>query len=67
MAFFVVHVSITGVQPAVPGLPADALMEDPVGVAGLAGQIIGAGALAAALGSLVGGTPGRAVWRPDES
>ncbi len=54
LALFVVHLSITGVQPAVPGF-LQTLMEDPVGVASLAGQIIGAGALAAALGALVGG------------
>ena len=54
LALFVVHLSITGVLPAMPGY-LKTLMEEPVGVATLAGQVIGASALAAALGSFVGG------------
>ena len=54
LALFVVHLSITAVHPVLPGF-LETLMEEPQRVAGLAGQIIGAGALAAALGSLVGG------------
>ncbi|QYJ16735.1 Staphyloferrin B transporter [Rubrobacter xylanophilus DSM 9941] len=53
-ALFVVQASNTGVAPALPGFVAE-LMEEPAGVASLAGQILGAGALAAALGSAVGG------------
>jgi DHA1 family multidrug resistance protein-like MFS transporter len=51
---FVVHVAITGVQPALPGFVGE-LTGASAGVAGLSGQILGAGALAAALGSVVGG------------
>jgi MFS transporter, DHA1 family, multidrug resistance protein len=51
---FFVHVAITGVQPALPGFVGE-LTGASGGVAGLSGQIIGAGALAAALGSVVGG------------
>lgn len=51
---FFVHVAITGVQPALPGFVVE-LTGASAGVAGLSGQIIGAGALAAALGSVVGG------------
>ena len=51
---FVVHVAITGVQPALPGFVGE-LAGSSAGVAGLSGQILGAGALAAALGSVAGG------------
>jgi MFS transporter, DHA1 family, multidrug resistance protein len=51
---FFVHVAITGVQPALPGF-VEELTGASAGVAGLSGQILGAGALAAALGSVVGG------------
>ena len=54
LALFVVHASLTGVIPALPGF-ISSLVEDPARVASLAGQIIGAAALAAALGSFVGG------------
>ena len=54
VALFVVYVAITGVIPVLPGFLAS-FVEDPGRVASLAGQIIGAGALAAALGSFVGG------------
>lgn len=53
-ALFVVHLSFTGVVPAIPGFLAS-LVEDSSRVAGLSGQIIGVAALAAAAGSLVGG------------
>ncbi|QIN77366.1 MFS transporter [Rubrobacter marinus] len=53
-ALFVTHLAITGVVPAVPGFLAS-LVGETARVAGLAGQIIGVAALAAALGSLVGG------------
>lgn len=51
---FFVHVAITGVQPALPGFVGE-LTGASTGVAALSGQILGAGALAAALGSVVGG------------
>jgi MFS transporter, DHA1 family, multidrug resistance protein len=51
---FFVHVAITGVQPALPGFVGK-LTGASTGVAGLSGQILGAGALAAALGSVAGG------------
>ena len=54
LALFVVHFSIVGLHPVLPGF-LGTLMQEPGRVASLAGQIIGAGALAAALGSLVGG------------
>lgn len=54
VALFVVYVAITGVIPALPGFLAF-FVEDPGRVAALAGQIIGAGALAAALGAFAGG------------
>ena len=54
LALFVVHLSITAVHPVLPGF-LETIMEEPVRVASLAGQILGAGALAAALGSLIGG------------
>src|SRR5918997_1298610 len=47
LALFVVHLSMTGVLPAMPGF-LETLMQEPVRVATLAGQVIGAGALAAA-------------------
>ena len=53
-ALFVVHLSITGVVPAVPGF-LSLLVEDASRLAGLSGRIIGVAALAAAVGSLVGG------------
>lgn len=54
VALFVVQVSVTGVVPAIPGF-LEGLMREPERVASLAGQVVGAGALAAALGSLAGG------------
>ncbi|MGH3088370.1 MAG: MFS transporter, partial [Rubrobacteraceae bacterium] len=54
LALFVAHTSITAVAPALPGFIAS-LMEEPARVASLAGQILGAGALAAAVGATVGG------------
>ncbi len=51
---FFVQLAITGVQPAMPGFVAE-LTGAASGIAGLSGQLLGAGALAAALGSLVGG------------
>lgn len=54
LALFVAHTSITGVAPALPGF-ITSLMEEPARVASLAGQILGAGALAAAVGAMVGG------------
>ena len=54
LALFVVNLSMTSVLPALPGF-LKTLMEEPVQVATLAGQMIGAGALAAALGSFAGG------------
>ena len=54
LALFVVHFSIVGLHPVLPGF-LGTLMEEPGRVASLAGQIIGAGALAAAAGSFVGG------------
>ncbi len=54
LALFVVHASITGIAPALPGF-ITTLMEEPTRVASLAGQILGAGALAAAVGATVGG------------
>jgi DHA1 family multidrug resistance protein-like MFS transporter len=54
LALFVVHLSITAVYPVLPGF-LETIMEEPGRVASLAGQILGAGALAAALGSFVGG------------
>ena len=53
-ALFVVNVSITGVVPAMPGF-LRTLSGDGEGVASLSGQIIGAAALAAAVGSILGG------------
>jgi MFS transporter, DHA1 family, multidrug resistance protein len=54
LALFVVHLSMTSVLPVMPGF-LKTLMEEPIRVATLAGQVIGACALAAALGSFVGG------------
>lgn len=54
LALFVAHAAITGVAPALPGF-ITTLMEEPARVASLAGQILGAGALAAAVGATVGG------------
>jgi MFS transporter, DHA1 family, multidrug resistance protein len=54
VALFVVYVAVTGVIPALPGFLAP-FVEEPGQIVSLAGQIIGAGALAAALGSFVGG------------
>ncbi len=54
LALFVVHLSITAAHPVLPGF-LETIMQEPRRVASLAGQIIGGGALAAALGSLVGG------------
>ncbi len=53
-ALFVVHLAITGVVPAIPGF-LTSLVDEPGRVAGLSGQIIGVAALAAAVGSLLGG------------
>lgn len=54
LALFVVQTSITGVAPALPGF-ITMLMEDPARVASVAGRILGAGALAAAVGATAGG------------
>lgn len=54
LALLVVNVSITGVIPAMPGF-LESLTGDGGRVASLSGQVIGAAALAAAAGSLLGG------------
>src|ERR671917_567270 len=54
LALFVVQLAIMSAAPALPGF-IQALMEEPVRVASLAGWIIATGALAASLGSVVGG------------
>lgn len=54
LALFVVQVAIMSAAPALPGL-LSTLMEEPVRVATLAGWIIATGALAASLGSVIGG------------
>jgi MFS transporter, DHA1 family, multidrug resistance protein len=54
LALFVVQVAIMSAAPVLPGFLAT-LMEDPVRVATLAGWIIATGALAASLGSVIGG------------
>ena len=54
LALFVVQVAIMGAAPALPGL-LSTLMDEPVRVATLAGWVIATGALAASVGSLVGG------------
>ncbi len=53
VALFVVHASITGVVPALPGF-LSSLVQDGAPVARRAGELLGAGALAAALGSAFG-------------
>ena len=54
LALFVVQLAIMSAAPALPGF-IHTLMEEPVRVATLAGWIIATGALAASLGSVVGG------------
>lgn len=54
LALFVVQLAIMSAAPALPGF-IQALMEEPVRVASLAGWIIATGALAASLGSVLGG------------
>jgi DHA1 family multidrug resistance protein-like MFS transporter len=54
LALFVVQVAIMSAAPALPGFLAT-LMDEPVRVATLAGWIIATGALAASLGSVIGG------------
>ena len=54
LALFVVQVAIMSAAPALPGF-LSTLMEEPVRVATLAGWIIATGALAASLGSVIGG------------
>ncbi len=54
LALFVVQLAIMSAAPALPGF-IQTLMEEPVRVATLAGWIIATGALAASLGSVVGG------------
>ena len=54
LALFVVQMTIMSAAPALPGL-LSALMDEPVRVATLAGWVIATGALAASVGSLVGG------------
>jgi MFS transporter, DHA1 family, multidrug resistance protein len=54
LALFVVQLAIMSAAPALPGF-IHTLMEEPVRVASLAGWIIATGALAASLGSVVGG------------
>ena len=54
LALFVVQVAIMSAAPALPGF-LSTLMDEPVRVATLAGWIIATGALAASLGSVVGG------------
>jgi DHA1 family multidrug resistance protein-like MFS transporter len=54
LALFVVQLAIMSVAPALPGF-ISALMEEPGRVATLAGWIIATGALAASLGSMLGG------------
>ncbi|HJQ28609.1 MAG TPA: MFS transporter [Rubrobacter sp.] len=54
LALFVVQVAIMSAAPALPGF-LSTLMDQPVRVATLAGWIIATGALAASLGSLIGG------------
>ena len=64
VALFVVHASITGVVPAVPGFLLS-LTDEEAQLARRAGELLGAGALAAALGSVVGGRlAGRFGARP---
>ena len=54
LALFVVQVAIMSAAPVLPGF-LSTLMEEPVRVATLAGWIIATGALAASLGSVIGG------------
>ena len=54
LALFVVQLAIMSAAPALPGF-IHTLMQEPVRVATLAGWIIATGALAASLGSIVGG------------
>jgi MFS transporter, DHA1 family, multidrug resistance protein len=54
LALFVVQMTIMSAAPALPGL-LSTLMDEPVRVATLAGWVIATGALAASVGSLVGG------------
>jgi DHA1 family multidrug resistance protein-like MFS transporter len=54
LALFVVQMTIMSAAPALPGLLSN-LMDEPVRVATLAGWVIATGALAASVGSLVGG------------
>jgi MFS transporter, DHA1 family, multidrug resistance protein len=54
LALFVVQVAIMSAAPALPGF-LSTLMEEPVRLATLAGWIIATGALAASLGSVIGG------------
>ena len=54
LALFVVQVAIMSAAPVLPGF-LSTLMEEPLHVATLAGWIIATGALAASLGSVVGG------------
>jgi MFS transporter, DHA1 family, multidrug resistance protein len=54
LALFVVQVAIMSAAPALPGF-LSTMMEEPVRLATLAGWIIATGALAASLGSVIGG------------
>lgn len=54
LALFVVQVAIMSAAPALPGF-ISTLMDEPVRVATVAGWIIATGALAASLGSVIGG------------
>ena len=54
LALFVVQVTIMSAAPVLPGL-LSTLMDEPVRVATLAGWVIATGALAASVGSVVGG------------
>jgi len=54
LALFVVQIAIMSAAPALPGL-LSSLMDEPVRVATLAGWVIATGALAASVGSVVGG------------
>jgi DHA1 family multidrug resistance protein-like MFS transporter len=54
LALFVVQLTIMSAAPALPGL-LSSLMDEPVRVATLAGWVIATGALAASIGSVVGG------------
>jgi MFS transporter, DHA1 family, multidrug resistance protein len=54
LALFVIQLTIMSAAPALPGL-LSTLMDEPVRVATLAGWVIATGALAASVGSVVGG------------